>query len=80
MCIAPCGIACGLQACFKQGAVCDLPDEARQRSNSYSQVQAPLAVSGPRGVACVASGKQRAVIYDLVEDEEDVAVDDSMDE
>ena len=60
--------------------MCDLPDAARQRSSPYSQVQAPLAVSGPRGVACVASGKQRAVIYDLVEDEEEPAVDDSMDD
>ena len=69
-----------LQACFKQGAVSDLPEEARQRSSPYNQVQAPLAVSGPRGVACVPSGKQRAVIYDLVEDEEEAGVDDSMDE
>ncbi len=68
-----------LQACLKDGAVCDLPDDMRQRSSTYGQVQGPLAVSGSRGVACVPSGKQRAVVYDLVEDEDEPEVDDSMD-
>ena len=68
-----------VQTCQKDGAVCDFPDEIRQRSSSYGQVQGPLAVSGSRGVACVPSGKQRAVVYDLVEDEEEQDVDDSMD-
>ena len=67
------------QACLKDGAVCDLPDDMRQRSSTYGQVQGPLAVSGSRGVACVPSGKQRAVVYDLVEDEDEPEVDDSMD-
>ena len=69
---------CCTQACLKDGAVCDLPDTARQRSSSYGQVQGPLAVSGSRGVACVPSGKQRAVVYDLVEDEEEPETEDSM--
>lgn len=67
------------EACLKDGAVCDLPDDMRQRSSTYGQVQGPLAVSGSRGVACVPSGKQRAVVYDLVEDEDEPEVDDSMD-
>ena len=67
------------QACLKDGAVYDLPDDMRQRSSTYGQVQGPLAVSGSRGVACVPSGKQRAVVYDLVEDEDEPEVDDSMD-
>ena len=61
--------------CQKDGAVCDFPDDIRQRSSSYGQVQGPLAVSGPRGVAFVPSGKQRAVVYDLVEDEEEFPLD-----
>ena len=69
----------GTQACLKDGAVCDLPDDVRQRGSTYGQVQGPLAVSGSRGVACVASGKQRAVVFDLVEDEDEPEVDDSMD-
>jgi len=68
-----------LQACLKDGAVCDLPDDMRQRSSTYGQVPGPLAVSGSRGVACVPSGKQRAVVYDLVEDEDEPEVDESMD-
>ena len=51
----------------------------RQRSSPYGQVQGPLVVSGPRGVACVPSGKQRAVVYDLVEDEDEPEIDDIMD-
>ena len=71
-------LKCCTQACLKDWAVCDLPDAARQRSSSYGQVQGPLAVSGSRGVACVPSGKQRAVVYDLVEDEEEPETEDSM--
>lgn len=78
------GVCCSLQCqrvqmCLKDGAVCDFPDDVRQRNSSYGQVQGPLAVSGSRGVAFVPSGKQRAVVYDLVEDEEEPDVDDSMD-
>lgn len=76
MLLTPC--VC-MQTCLKDGAVCDFPDDVRQRNSSYGQVQGPLAVSGPRGVAFVPSGKQRAVVYDLVEDEEEPDVDDSMD-
>ncbi len=68
-----------MQACLKDRAVCDLPDDVRQRNSTYGQVHGPLAVSGPRGVACVPSGKQRAVVYDLVEGEDEPEVDDSMD-
>lgn len=67
------------EVCLKDGAVCDLPDNMRQRSSPYGQVQGPLVVSGPRGVACVPSGKQRAVVYDLVEDEDEPEIDDIMD-
>ena len=68
-----------MQACLKDGAVCDLPDDMRQRTITYGQVQGPLAVSGPRGVACVPCGKQRALVFDLVEDEDEPELDDSMD-
>lgn len=68
-----------MQMCQKDGAVCDFPDDIRQRNSSYGQVQGPLAVSGPRGVAFVPSGKQRAVVYDLVEDEEELDVIGSLD-
>ena len=35
----------------------------------YPTVLPPLAVSGPRGIACVFSGVQRALLFDLEEDE-----------
>ena len=33
------------------------------------QAQYPLALSAPRGVCCVLSNTQRAILYDLEEDE-----------
>ena len=36
---------------------------------STLQVQFPLALSAPRGVCCVLSNTQRAILYDLEEDE-----------
>lgn len=40
------------------------------RACPYPTASAPLAVSGPRGVACVFSGLQRVLLYDLEETEE----------
>ena len=36
---------------------------------SMLQAQFPLALSAPRGVCCVLSNTQRAILYDLEEDE-----------
>ena len=47
-----------------------LPNGARWRALGYATAAAPLAVSGPRGVACVVAGVQRALLVDLEEDEE----------
>ena len=41
-----------------------------RRACPYPTAFAPLAVSGPRGVACVFSGNQRVLLYDLEEAEE----------
>lgn len=43
---------------------------ASSRLCAYPTASAPLAVSGPRGVACVFAGLQRVLLYDL-EDNED---------
>jgi hypothetical protein len=48
----------------------ELPAGARARPLGYAAAAAPLAVSGPRGVACVVAGVQRALLLDLEEDEE----------
>ncbi|KAK9909067.1 hypothetical protein WJX75_006696 [Coccomyxa subellipsoidea] len=40
-----------------------------KRGLGYAQAAAPLAVSGPRGVACTAVGLQRIVLLDLEEEE-----------
>jgi hypothetical protein len=45
-----------------------LPAGARARPLGYAAAAAPLAVSGPRGVACVVAGVQRALLLDLEED------------
>ncbi len=47
-----------------------LPDGTRWRALGYVATAAPLAVSGPRGVACAVAGLQRALFLDLEEDEE----------
>ena len=51
---------------------------------STLQVQFPLALSAPRGVCCVLSNTQRAILYDLEEDEgpegEDSEEEPQMDE
>ncbi|GAB4814517.1 hypothetical protein N2152v2_001563 [Parachlorella kessleri] len=52
------------------GAASALPPSCRQRSLPYPSVHPPLAVSAPRGVACVLVGTQRAMLLDLEEDEE----------
>lgn len=39
---------------------------ARRHELGYDRAHAPLAVSGPRGVACVLVGLQRIVLLDLV--------------
>ena len=59
-----------LQVCLEQQAVVALDSvESRHRVLPYPTVLPPLAVSGPRGVACVFSGVQRALLFDLEEDE-----------
>ncbi len=40
----------------------------------------PLQVSGPRGVACVVTDTQRAILFDLIEDEEEEGEDADDDE
>lgn len=59
---------CALQMCLSKDAVAHFPEQARQRHCRYSQVQPPLAVSGPRGVCCTLTSTQQAVLYDLEED------------
>lgn len=60
-----------VQVCYQQGAVVQLAPGpgVRGRRLAYSRVQPPLAVSGPRGVACVFSSLARAAVLDLQEDE-----------
>ena len=48
----------------------------RQRRCQYGHARMPLAVSGPRGVACVIAGNRRALLYDLVEDDEEMTDSD----
>jgi hypothetical protein len=40
----------------------------------------PLSVCGPRGVGCLLPGQQRALIFDMVEDEEEEEEGESDDE
>ena len=62
----PCCMHC-LQRCREGGASQAMDWEgARRRALCYSQAHAPLAVSGPRGVACVLVGLQRILLLDLV--------------
>ena len=49
----------------------------RSRACLYLVASAPLAVSGPRGVACVWAGIQRALLYDMEEHEGSEDGDDS---
>lgn len=42
----------------------------RQRGIPHADAAPPLAVSGPRGVACVATVLPRALLYDLEAEEE----------
>ncbi|EIE25305.1 hypothetical protein COCSUDRAFT_46664 [Coccomyxa subellipsoidea C-169] len=44
-----------------------------KRGLGHAQAAAPLAVSGPRGVACAPVGLQRIVLLDLEEEEDDEA-------
>jgi hypothetical protein len=62
-----------MQVCSALGAVAESShiDGARCRHLSYPISRRPFAVSGPRGVACVLTATQRAVLYDLEENEED---------
>ena len=58
------------QVCLDQKAVTALEHvQSRQRMLPYPTVLPPLAVSGPRGVACVFAGVQRALLFDLEDDE-----------
>ena len=59
---------------------------AAARDCPYPTVSAPLAVSGPRGVACIFAGQQRVLVLDLEEhegsdgDEGDEITDETTDE
>lgn len=72
-----------LQGCIEGGAVVSWAEAGcRQRPVPHADVAPPLAVSGPRGVACVATALPRAVLYDLEaeeegEEEEEEGEDDS---
>ncbi|KAL4858703.1 Anaphase-promoting complex subunit 4 [Chlorella vulgaris] len=57
-----------------------LPADCRQRALPYSAVQAPLAASASRGVACVLAGLQRVLLYDLEEDDEQEAEEEEEEE
>jgi len=54
--------------------------QSRQRKLPYPTVLPPLAVSGPRGVACVFAGVQRALLFDLEDDEAAEEDEDDVDE
>ena len=72
------------QVCLDQHAVIALESvQSRQRMLPYPTVLPPMAVSGPRGVACVFAGVQRALLLDLeddeaAEDEEDTDEEEDM--
>jgi len=52
----------------------------RQRGLGSGCVQAPLAVSRSRGLACVVSDVQRVAVFDLEEDEGDAEDEEEEDE
>lgn len=59
-----------MQLVLDQGCSISMEDlGASARACPYPTASAPLAVSGPRGVACVFSGLQRVLIFDLEEHE-----------
>ncbi|KAK9841963.1 hypothetical protein WJX81_001494 [Elliptochloris bilobata] len=60
----------GMPPVLQEAPAVALPEGARWRALGYAAAEAPLAVSGPRGVACVLAGLQRALFLDLEEDEE----------
>lgn len=65
-----------------EGALQCLPVESiRRRSCAFSPASvAPLAISGPRGVACIQTSSHKVVLFDMQEDEEDDEADDEDDE
>ncbi|KAK9810236.1 hypothetical protein WJX72_007067 [[Myrmecia] bisecta] len=65
------GSQAACEVCTAAKAVVQVSGSARMRRSGYSQVHAPLIISGPRGVACVLAGTQRGVLYDLEEDEDE---------
>eukprot|EP00891_Asterochloris_glomerata_P000844 jgi/Astpho2/844/fgenesh1_pg.00016_%23_68_t len=74
----------GAGVCLQRKVVHQLPSNIRGRVLPHSQAQFPLALSAPRGVCCVLSNTQRAILYDLEEDEgpegEDSEEEPQMDE
>ena len=59
------------QGCLDGGAVVGWADAGcGQRGIPHAGAAQPLAVSGPRGVACVATALPRALLYDLEAEEE----------
>lgn len=59
-----------LQLTLDEGCSASAEDVgAASRACPYPTVSAPLAVSGPRGVACVFAGQQRVLVFDLEEHE-----------
>lgn len=59
------------QLVLDQGCFASVEDiGASWRACPYPTASAPLAVSGPRGVACVFAGLQRVLLYDLEDTEE----------
>lgn len=59
------------QGCLDAGAAVSLADAGcRQRGIPHGDAAPPLAVSGPRGVASVATALPRALLYDLEAEDE----------
>jgi hypothetical protein len=59
------------QGCLDGGAVVSWAEAGcRQRGVPHADAAPPLAVRGPRGVACVATALPRALLYDLEAEEE----------